>query len=66
MPERRRKLTPIDKALEAFAKTKVGGFYFVKIGNKIDPPLLKLSKGRFSVKFGSTTPSPSAPRRWGC
>jgi deazaflavin-dependent oxidoreductase (nitroreductase family) len=49
-------MTPIDKALEAFAKTKLGGFYFVRIGNKIDPPLLKLSKGRVSVKFFSTTP----------
>lgn len=56
MPERRRKMSPIDKVLEAFAKTKVGGFYFVRIGNKVDRPLLKLSKGRVSLKFGSSTP----------
>jgi len=46
-----------DKAIEAFAKTRLGGFYFVNIGNKVDRPLLKLSKGRISVKFFSSTPS---------
>src|SRR5882762_839253 len=56
MPERRRHLSTIDKVLEAFAKTKVGGFYFVNIGNKIDRPLLKMSNGRISVKFFSSTP----------
>src|SRR4051812_19383409 len=56
MAERNRKMSPIDKALEAFAKTRLGGFYFVKIGNKTDPPLLKMSSGRISVKFFSSTP----------
>jgi deazaflavin-dependent oxidoreductase (nitroreductase family) len=53
MPPRKRKMNALDKALEAFAKTKVGGWYFVKVGNKIDRPVLKLSRGWFSFAVGS-------------
>lgn len=54
MPERKRKMSRLDLAIEAFAKTRAGGFYFVKIGNRIDRPVLKLSKGRFSMAPPST------------
>jgi deazaflavin-dependent oxidoreductase (nitroreductase family) len=38
--------------LESFAKTKLGGAYFVHVGQRVDPPLLKLTGGRFSTAIG--------------
>jgi deazaflavin-dependent oxidoreductase (nitroreductase family) len=42
-----------ERALESFAKTKAGGWWFVNVANKIDPPLLKATNGRFSTAIGS-------------
>jgi len=52
-PVQRRHMNRFEKLLEAFAKTKVGGFYFVKIGNRVDRPLLKLTGGRLSFAVGA-------------
>lgn len=52
-PVQRRHMNAFEKALERFAQTKIGGFYFVKIGNRIDRPLLKLSRGRLSFAVGA-------------
>jgi deazaflavin-dependent oxidoreductase (nitroreductase family) len=40
------------QGLETFAKSKPGAFFFVRIADKIDPSLLKLSGGRVSLAVG--------------
>jgi len=42
-----------DRALETFAKSRLGGWYFIRVAPKIDVPLLKASKGRFSANVGT-------------
>jgi deazaflavin-dependent oxidoreductase (nitroreductase family) len=49
---RSRQLSRWERLLEGFAKSKVGGAYFVHVGQRIDPPLLKLSRGRFHTAVG--------------
>ena len=49
----RRPLTRLERVLENFAKTKAGGWWFVNVANKLDPPLLKATRGRFSTAIGS-------------
>jgi deazaflavin-dependent oxidoreductase (nitroreductase family) len=43
---------PFERALTAFAASKPGGWFFVNVGNRIDPLLLKASRGRLSVAVG--------------
>jgi deazaflavin-dependent oxidoreductase (nitroreductase family) len=49
---RRRQLKWWELWLERFAASPPGGWFFVQIGNRVDPFLLKLSRGRFSVAMG--------------
>ena len=41
----RRNLSAFERALERFAASKPGGWYFVNVANRIDPPLMKLTRG---------------------
>jgi deazaflavin-dependent oxidoreductase (nitroreductase family) len=43
----------IARALTPFAMSKAGRWYGIKIGSRVDPKLLKLTRGR--VKLGSAT-----------
>lgn len=49
---RRRNLKPWEKLLEGFAASRPGGWFFVNVGNRIDPVLLRLSRGHLSVAVG--------------
>ena len=37
------------RQVERFASTRPGGWFFVNVANRIDPALLRLSRGRLSV-----------------
>jgi hypothetical protein len=43
---------PFQRALTSFAASKPGGWFFVNVGNRIDPLLLKATRGRLSVAVG--------------
>src|SRR3954462_7574646 len=49
---RTRQLRWWERALERIAASPPGGWFFVKIGNRVDPALLKWSRGRFSMAVG--------------
>ena len=49
---RKRQLNRFERALEKFAASKPGGWFFVKVANKLDKPLLRMSNGRFSISVG--------------
>jgi deazaflavin-dependent oxidoreductase (nitroreductase family) len=49
----RRPMTRWEHVKEDFAKTRVGGWWFVSVASKIDPPLLKATRGRLSTAIGS-------------
>src|SRR4051794_14544170 len=49
---RMRQLKWRERQLERFAASRAGGWFFVRIGNRGDPFLVKLTKGRFSVAVG--------------
>ena len=51
--EGRRNLSAFERMVERLAASKPGGWYFVKIGNRIDPALLKLSRGWLSSGIGA-------------
>ncbi len=42
-----------ERVLESFAKSRAGGWWFVNVANKLDPPLLKATNGRFSTAVGT-------------
>jgi deazaflavin-dependent oxidoreductase (nitroreductase family) len=44
--------TPIDKILQAFAQTKLGGKLFITVFPEIDRRLLPLTRGRLSTGMG--------------
>jgi deazaflavin-dependent oxidoreductase (nitroreductase family) len=50
--QRTRQLNALERGLERFAASPTGGWFFVTIGHRVDPYLLKWSKGRFSVAVG--------------
>jgi deazaflavin-dependent oxidoreductase (nitroreductase family) len=52
MAERSRQLNPVERMLERFAATRPGGWFFVNIGNRIDPTLMRLSRGHLSTGLG--------------
>jgi deazaflavin-dependent oxidoreductase (nitroreductase family) len=52
MSTRSRQLNPFERALERFAASKPGGWFFVHIANRIDPLLLRASRGRISIAVG--------------
>jgi deazaflavin-dependent oxidoreductase (nitroreductase family) len=45
-------MRPWERQLERFAATRPGGWFFVHVGNRIDPTLLRLTGGRFSTGVG--------------
>jgi deazaflavin-dependent oxidoreductase (nitroreductase family) len=49
---RTRQLRWWEQQLERFAASPAGGWFFVEVANRVDPGLLKLTKGRFSVAVG--------------
>ena len=49
---RKRHLNWLERQLERFGASKAGGWFFVEIGNRIDPFLLRLTQGRFSIAVG--------------
>jgi deazaflavin-dependent oxidoreductase (nitroreductase family) len=53
VPERRRQMNAFEKLLERFAATRPGGWFFVHIGNRIDPFLLRASRGWVSTGLGA-------------
>src|SRR4051812_28080729 len=52
MAERRRQLSTVERALEDFARSKVGGWYFVNVAMRVDRVLLPLTRGRISSAPG--------------
>ena len=52
VPVRKRQLNALDRALERFAQTRAGGWMFVHVGHRIDPFLLRASRGRVSMAMG--------------
>jgi deazaflavin-dependent oxidoreductase (nitroreductase family) len=50
--ERRRQLKWYERPAESFAKSRVGGWYFINVAMRIDRRLLPLTKGRVSSGFG--------------
>jgi deazaflavin-dependent oxidoreductase (nitroreductase family) len=49
---RKRQLNRLERTLESFAASKTGGWFYVKVANKLDQPLLRMSNGRLSVSIG--------------
>jgi deazaflavin-dependent oxidoreductase (nitroreductase family) len=49
---RTRQLRSWERALERFAASPAGGWFFVKVGHTVDPYLLRWTKGRLSVAVG--------------
>jgi deazaflavin-dependent oxidoreductase (nitroreductase family) len=52
VPERRRQLNRFERALENFARSKPGGWYFVNVAMRVDRVLLPLTGGRVSSSPG--------------
>jgi deazaflavin-dependent oxidoreductase (nitroreductase family) len=52
MTDRRRALNPIERKLEDFARSKVGGWYFLNVAMRVDRVLLPLTRGRISSAPG--------------
>ena len=40
------------RQVERFASTRPGGWFFVNVANRVDPTLLRLSRGRLSIAVG--------------
>jgi len=49
---RSRQLRWWERLLERFAASRAGGWFFVEVANRVDPALLKLTRGRFSLAVG--------------
>jgi deazaflavin-dependent oxidoreductase (nitroreductase family) len=49
---RKRQMNRLERMLENFAASKAGGWFYVKVANKLDQPLLRMSNGRFSLSIG--------------
>jgi deazaflavin-dependent oxidoreductase (nitroreductase family) len=45
-------MSRVEKAMEAFAASKPGGWLYVNVFSRIDPLLLRLSRGRLSISLG--------------
>jgi deazaflavin-dependent oxidoreductase (nitroreductase family) len=52
MTGRRRQLNRVERVLEDFARSKVGGWYFVNVAMRVDRVLLPLTGGRISSAPG--------------
>jgi deazaflavin-dependent oxidoreductase (nitroreductase family) len=53
-PERTRvrQMNRLERGLESFAKSRPGGWFFVHVANRIDPLLLRATRGRLSLAPG--------------
>src|SRR5437763_15917342 len=51
---RSRQLKWWEQQLERFAASRAGGWFFAEVGHRVDPFLLKLTKGSFCVAVGQT------------
>jgi len=51
--DRRRRLNWWERSLENFARSRIGGWYFVNVAMRVDRVLLPLSGGRVSTGFGT-------------
>ncbi|MFN8150481.1 MAG: nitroreductase/quinone reductase family protein [Solirubrobacterales bacterium] len=40
---------PVRRAFYSFGQSKAGRWYGIKIGSRIDPPMLRLTRGRFAT-----------------
>jgi deazaflavin-dependent oxidoreductase (nitroreductase family) len=49
---RRRQLSRWERSLENFARSRIGGWYFVNVAMRVDRVLLPLSRGRLSTGVG--------------
>jgi deazaflavin-dependent oxidoreductase (nitroreductase family) len=49
---RKRQLKWWERALERFGASRAGGWFFVDVAHRVDPLLLKRSRGRFSLAVG--------------
>jgi deazaflavin-dependent oxidoreductase (nitroreductase family) len=54
MASRRAKMSRYQRVLEDFAKSRVGGWYYVNVAGKIDPFILRATKGRVSLSPGAS------------
>jgi deazaflavin-dependent oxidoreductase (nitroreductase family) len=69
MAARTRKLNRVEHMLEEFARSKVGGWYFLNVAMRVDRVLLPLTRGRISSAPGQqillleTTGAKSGERR---
>jgi deazaflavin-dependent oxidoreductase (nitroreductase family) len=45
-------MRPFERRLERFAASRPGGWFFVNVGNRIDPFLLRMSRGHLSTGIG--------------
>jgi deazaflavin-dependent oxidoreductase (nitroreductase family) len=52
MAERSRRMNPLERMLERVAASRPGGWFFVNLGNRIDPTLIRISRGRLSTGLG--------------
>ena len=52
MPERQRQLSTFDRLIENFAKSKAGGWWFIKVAPHLDRPLMAISGGRLNSNLG--------------
>jgi deazaflavin-dependent oxidoreductase (nitroreductase family) len=48
----RRRMSRWERAQENFAKSKAGAWFFVHVASRIDPPLLRASRGKVSIAVG--------------
>jgi deazaflavin-dependent oxidoreductase (nitroreductase family) len=49
----RRPMSPWERAMEGFAKTRIGGWLAVHVANPIDRRLIPLTRGRFGLYLGA-------------
>jgi deazaflavin-dependent oxidoreductase (nitroreductase family) len=49
---RRRQISGWERALERFAASPAGGWYFINVANKVDKHLVPATNGRFSTAVG--------------
>lgn len=52
MRQRTRKLNALERLLERFAASKAGGWFFINVANRVDPLLLRATRGRLSLAVG--------------
>jgi deazaflavin-dependent oxidoreductase (nitroreductase family) len=49
---RRRQLSPIERSMEGFVRSKPGSWFYLNVATRVDRVLLPLSRGRMSISVG--------------